>query len=231
MIKGPIESPLQVTFPMAFREVRIVPSPIAPQMAQATFEIYSESEGVRYPGFRYPGVYTFKAQAFDGLTSSPEITMTITVTDDPAPPPQSIQAMIVSGATHPDDVFGTGTGVAEAMLKGGIFTLGTTNLVGTGRGPLRFEPDQDLLSGQKIPPFIPWFYDVREVNYRILAKTSGGGVVPLRNATGLEAQRLLAAPNQTPFPSRPKASSAPPSRHEPPKAPTPQPVPTPAPVR
>ena len=215
---------------MARREVRAVPNLINPQVAQATFEVYSEAEGVRYPGFRFPGVYTFTAQAFDGLGASREITLTVTVTDPP-PSPQHIQAMIVSGASNPDEVFAAGATVAEANLRGGIFTLGPAPLTGAGRGPLWFEPDNELLTGQKLPPFVPWLYDVRELTYRIQARTVAGGVVPLRNARGLEAQRMLVAPNQTPFTSQPPSSSAAKPAHPTADLPPPRPVPTPNPAR
>lgn len=230
ILDGPTTQPSPLTFPMARREVRALPGSINPQVAEVTFEVYSEAEGVRYPGFRYPGVYTFTAQAFDGLGASREITLTVTVTDSP-PPSQNIQAMIVSGAGNPDEVFAAGANGAEANLRGGIFTLGTVPLAGNGRGPLSFEPDNELLTGQKLPPFVPWVYDVRELTYRIQARTAGGGVVPLRDARGLEAQRMLVAPNQTPFTSRPPISSAAKPVHPTADLPPPRPVPTPSPAR
>lgn len=228
-IEGPRQQPL-VTFSIALRSVSGTPPVFDPENAGVTFEVYSEADGVRYPGFRYPGVYTFTAQAFDasGRTSR-EITMTITATDAPTTP-QSINAMIVSGASHPGDVFTLGGAeTAQAELRGGIFTLGTTALSGAGTGPLSFTPDNEYLTGQKVPPFIPWLYDVREVTYRIQARTAGGIITPMRSASGAEAQRMLANPNKTPYPARTPGGGRmlpAPAQRPPSPVPTPTPVPT-----
>lgn len=229
-ISGPRTQPSALSFPMTAREERGVPPPYSVSSADVTFEIYSEADGVRYPGFRFPGVYTFTAQAFDAANlRSREITMTITATD-PTPPPQTINAMIVSGASHPGDVFTLGGAeTAQAELRGGIFTLGTTALSGAGTGPLSFTPDNEYLTGQKVPPFIPWLYDVREVNYRIQARTAGGAITPMRSASGAEAQRMLANPNQTPYPARTPGGGRMmpvPAQRPPSPVPTPTPVPT-----
>lgn len=191
-VDGPVTQPA-VTFLMPRQTVRTAVSPLGLE----TFR-----PPTRSLRFRYPGTYTYQAQAGDGAGAvSRRITLTLIATDGPPPDSSTrrINALLVSGANNPSDVIDA-TRSLPAEIRGGIIALGVTPLPGSGTRVAKLLPDPAFLSGEKIPPLVPWLFDIRETYYRIQAvETLPNGQTsarPIEEGRGPAAARAFSRPEQ-----------------------------------
>lgn len=139
--------------------------------------------------------YEYTAQAWDRAGNASNTIRLIVIGIDTVIPSSRINAIIVSAAATPDQALR-----GDIRLQGGIIAIGDPGTVmeAPGNMPTWFRPEERYLTGEWIPPVIPWFIDLRISDFKIKAKT-GVATDPTELPSGRPAGRP-APPRPTPAP-------------------------------